>query len=319
MLTLGLAFALVVATAALAASCLRLRSAVGFLLAVYVLATAEIVAVSLALSTVRGLTRPAVLAVVVVVFVVVLAAWWWLRASPAPSRAPGARSARRARRQGRRGARGARGRRASLPARRRPRAAAEPAGHVALPPSAGRALEAAARRRVRARRSGRPDQRLPSGRRDRVDGVDGPERRRPVRRSRPAPRSRGRVWRDRRHRAAPRPEPQRGAVRALGVRDVHRRRAPGADRPQRPGRRVAARRLRVLRARVVTRRARPVRDRPRARGRQRRGRSSLRLPVLAVFVLASQPRSRWWPLAAAGASGTRRRFVLVRAQRRRDR
>ena len=41
-LLLGCAFALVVATAALAASCLRLRSAVGFLLAVYVLATAEI-------------------------------------------------------------------------------------------------------------------------------------------------------------------------------------------------------------------------------------------------------------------------------------
>ncbi len=78
MLTLGLAFALVLATAALAASCLRLRSAVGFLLAAYVLATAEIVAISLGLSTVRSLTRPAVLALVVVVFVVVAAVWWWL-------------------------------------------------------------------------------------------------------------------------------------------------------------------------------------------------------------------------------------------------
>ena len=77
MLVLGSAFALVVATAVLAASCLRLGSTVGFLLAVYILATAEIVAVSLALSTVRGLTRPALLAVVVVVFALALCAWWW--------------------------------------------------------------------------------------------------------------------------------------------------------------------------------------------------------------------------------------------------
>jgi hypothetical protein len=76
-LTLGFAFALVVATAVLASSCLRLRSAVGFLLAVYVLITTEIVAVSLALSTVRGMTRPAVLVVVVVVFGLALAVWWW--------------------------------------------------------------------------------------------------------------------------------------------------------------------------------------------------------------------------------------------------
>jgi hypothetical protein len=74
-LTLGCAFALVVATAALAASCLRLRSAIGFLLAVYVLATAEIVAVSLALSTVRALTRPALLGVVVAAFALALAGW----------------------------------------------------------------------------------------------------------------------------------------------------------------------------------------------------------------------------------------------------
>ena len=74
-LVLGCAFALVVATAALAASCLRLRSPVGFLLAVYVLATTEIVVASLALSTVRGLTRTAVLVSVVVAFVLMLAVW----------------------------------------------------------------------------------------------------------------------------------------------------------------------------------------------------------------------------------------------------
>ncbi len=75
MLVLGCAFALVVATAALAASCLRLRSAIGFLLAVYVLATAEIVAISLGLSTVRAVTRTAVLAAVVIAFALVLLLW----------------------------------------------------------------------------------------------------------------------------------------------------------------------------------------------------------------------------------------------------
>jgi hypothetical protein len=76
MQALGFALALVVATAALVSSCLRIRSPVGFLLAVYVLATAEIVAVSLALSTVRRVTRPAVIAVVVIVFIVALVVWW---------------------------------------------------------------------------------------------------------------------------------------------------------------------------------------------------------------------------------------------------
>jgi len=84
---LGCAFALVVATAALASSCLRLRSAVGCLLAVYLLATTEIVAVSLALSTVRALTRPAVLAVVLVAFVLVLVVWLWSE-RPRPRLAP---------------------------------------------------------------------------------------------------------------------------------------------------------------------------------------------------------------------------------------
>ena len=84
---MGFAFALVVATAALASSCLRVRPAVGFLLAVYVLGTAEIVAVSLALSTVRGLTRPGVFVVVVVVFVLALGVWWWSD-RPRPSLVP---------------------------------------------------------------------------------------------------------------------------------------------------------------------------------------------------------------------------------------
>lgn len=74
-LVLGCAFALVVATAALVASCLRLPSPVGFLLAVYVLATVEIVAVALALSTVQTLTRPAVLAIVAGAFLPALGLW----------------------------------------------------------------------------------------------------------------------------------------------------------------------------------------------------------------------------------------------------
>ena len=45
-LILGCAFAVVVATAALVSSCLRLRSTVGTLLAVYLLTTTEIVVVS---------------------------------------------------------------------------------------------------------------------------------------------------------------------------------------------------------------------------------------------------------------------------------
>ena len=74
-LILALAVALVGATALLAASCLRLRSAVGFLLASYLVASAEIVVVSLALSTVRGLTRAALLASIVVLLIVAVAVW----------------------------------------------------------------------------------------------------------------------------------------------------------------------------------------------------------------------------------------------------
>ena len=62
-LLLALGGLLVVSTAALLASCLRLRSAIGFLLAVYLFATTEVVLVSLALSPARLLTRSALLLV----------------------------------------------------------------------------------------------------------------------------------------------------------------------------------------------------------------------------------------------------------------
>lgn len=54
---------------------MRFRSTVGFLVAVYLLGTTEIVAVSLALSTVHALTRTALLAVLVGAFVLALAVW----------------------------------------------------------------------------------------------------------------------------------------------------------------------------------------------------------------------------------------------------
>ena len=82
-LLLALGGLLVVSTAALLASCLRLRSAIGFLLAVYLLATAEVVLVSLALSPARLLTRSALL----LVFGAGLAAAlvvWTRRGRPSP-------------------------------------------------------------------------------------------------------------------------------------------------------------------------------------------------------------------------------------------
>jgi hypothetical protein len=80
---LALGVALIGATAALAASCLRLRSAIGFLLAAYLVASAEIVVVSLALSTVRGLTRAALL--VSITGLLAVAVVPWMRAGrPAP-------------------------------------------------------------------------------------------------------------------------------------------------------------------------------------------------------------------------------------------
>ena len=83
-LILGLAVAVVAATAALVASCLRLRSAIGFLLAAYLVASAEIVVISLGLSTVRALTRPALLMSIGALLAVAVAVW--LRSGrPAPS------------------------------------------------------------------------------------------------------------------------------------------------------------------------------------------------------------------------------------------
>ena len=72
---LALGVTLVGATAVLAASCLRLGSAVGFLLASYVVASAEIVVVSLALSTVGALTRSALLVAIGALLAVAIAAW----------------------------------------------------------------------------------------------------------------------------------------------------------------------------------------------------------------------------------------------------
>jgi hypothetical protein len=74
-LLLALAFALVATTAALVASCFRVHSAVSYLLAAYLVASAEIVLVSLGLSVVDGLVRPALLASFSVLFVVALLAW----------------------------------------------------------------------------------------------------------------------------------------------------------------------------------------------------------------------------------------------------
>ena len=82
-LLLALGGLLVVSTAVLLASCLRLRSAIGFLLAAYLFATAEVVLVSLALSPARLLTRTALF----LVFGAGLAAAlvvWTRRGRPSP-------------------------------------------------------------------------------------------------------------------------------------------------------------------------------------------------------------------------------------------
>ena len=82
-LLLALGVALVVGAGALVASCLGLRSTIGFLLAVYLLASGEVVAVSLGLSLVDAFTRGWLLAV--------FAAWlglacvvWVRRGRPRP-------------------------------------------------------------------------------------------------------------------------------------------------------------------------------------------------------------------------------------------
>jgi hypothetical protein len=80
LLVLGLA--LVVGTAVLVASCLRIGSSIGFLLAVYLVASLEIVAVSLALSVGHWLTRAGLLGALSVVLLVAFAAWLRLGRPP---------------------------------------------------------------------------------------------------------------------------------------------------------------------------------------------------------------------------------------------
>ena len=311
-LILGCASALVVATAALASSCLRLRSTIGFLLAVHVLATAEIVALSLGLSTVRAITRPVVLAVVVVAFALVLAVWL-LSEHPRPRLAPLGHALRDALDD------------MAVAAL----AALAVAVHLyllvvslALPQSLPDTLlyhlpRAALWKQQHAVAyvvdSGQPDQRLPAGRRDRSDGLDGPER--------TATGTVGLVQLlalaaacacDRRHRAAPgglsRSAALFGAL-AFATFTVVALQAPTALNDL-----VVASLLVVcayFAIGVVTRAGGLALCAAALAlsGRQRRGRSSSPCPSSPSFVLASQPRSRWWPLAAAGAVGARRQIV----------
>jgi len=72
---LALGVALVVVAGALVASCLDLRSPIGFLLALYLIASGEVVAVSLGLSLVDAFTRDWVLAVFAVCFVLACLVW----------------------------------------------------------------------------------------------------------------------------------------------------------------------------------------------------------------------------------------------------
>jgi hypothetical protein len=94
-LLLAIAAGLVVSTAVLVASCLRLVSVVGFLLAVYVLATTELVAVSLAVSPAHLLTRAGLLVSFGALFAVAVVVWLG-RGRPSPqirSLAPALRAA----------------------------------------------------------------------------------------------------------------------------------------------------------------------------------------------------------------------------------
>lgn len=80
----------VAATGVLVASCLRLREAVGFLLAGYVVASTEIVAVSMLLSMGRWLTRGALLTAILCTLALTFAMWVRLgRPRPPMSRATG--------------------------------------------------------------------------------------------------------------------------------------------------------------------------------------------------------------------------------------
>ena len=82
-LLLALGVTLVVGAGALVASCLGLRSTIGFLLAVYLLASGEVVAVSLGLSLVDAFTRGWLLAVFVA-WLVLACVVWVRRGRPRP-------------------------------------------------------------------------------------------------------------------------------------------------------------------------------------------------------------------------------------------
>ena len=71
------------ASAWLLASCLRLDSLCGFLLAVYLLAWGEVVVSALALSAVHGFARPGLLACLATWLGAAIALWWW-RGRPRP-------------------------------------------------------------------------------------------------------------------------------------------------------------------------------------------------------------------------------------------
>ena len=91
-LLLALGTGAIGATGVLFGSCLRLRSAVGFLLVAYLFASAEIVAGSLLLSTGRWLTRGPLLAFAAVVFGVAVVVWARLGRPRAPLTAATVRS-----------------------------------------------------------------------------------------------------------------------------------------------------------------------------------------------------------------------------------
>jgi hypothetical protein len=204
----------VVAAAVLFAACLRRSGRVAFLLTAYVLATAEIVVLSFALSIGSWLTRAGLLAAIAAVLVISVAVWSYA-GRPAPT------------------------------GPRRPTCGCPPlltdrilVGVFALvvlvyayvlivaltvPQSvvdtlvyhlpAGGLLEAAARRRLRRELAGRADQRSSAERGDRDHELDDPERRGSLRRARAAPgglRHRGGHLR---HRSPARVRPARCRVR----------------------------------------------------------------------------------------------------------
>ncbi len=88
--TLILGSAALLATAGCLACCLRLASATEFVLAAFLLAFAEVVAVSLLLSPGRWLTQTVLLSAVYAVWLASLLAWWACGLPPPPAFAPAA-------------------------------------------------------------------------------------------------------------------------------------------------------------------------------------------------------------------------------------